>query len=95
MITVWHTTVQMAERQVSRKSKMSNSPSLESSPSHERKMEDGFAVIFTCVSVYFPLDQQTLEFFRVWTSDETYIRSLKLLLFISEKFVDLLVLNTD
>lgn len=28
-------------------------------------MEDGFAVIFTCVSVYFPLDQQTLEFYRV------------------------------
>lgn len=28
-------------------------------------MEDGFAVIFTCVPVYFPLDQQTLEFYRV------------------------------
>lgn len=41
---------------------MSNSPSVESSPSHGRKMEDGFAVIFTCVSVYFCLDQQTLEF---------------------------------
>lgn len=65
-------------------------------------MEDGFAVIFTCVSVYFPLDQQTLEFYRVSQQIGPHMAVFKHTLGVKnclcstlKKFVDLLVLNTD